>query len=196
MDWASLRRERLHREALTVLYRVAEHYQQLGEYPRACTYARRQVELEPWHERAHQQLMRLLALSGERSTALAQYETCRRLLAQGLGVEPAEETTGLYEQIRDGKLEAAVQPGAPPATPPHNVSGSLIPFVGRKAEVTEIGERLQDPSCRLLTLVGPGGSGKTRLAVEAAAAQIDGFEDGVWFVPLASLQSPERCPHY
>jgi DNA-binding SARP family transcriptional activator len=105
-DWVSLWRERLHREALSALYRLADHYGQRGEYQRACTHVRRQTELEPWHEKAHQQLMRLLALSGERGAALAQYETCRRVLGEELGVQPSEETTRLYQQIRDGELKA------------------------------------------------------------------------------------------
>jgi predicted ATPase len=65
------------------------------------------------------------------------------------------------------------------------------PFVGREAVLAEIAERLQDPGCRLLTLIGPGGSGKTRLALEAAAARLEEYEHGAFFVPLAPLQSAE-----
>ena len=74
----------------------------------------RQVELEPWREEAHQRVMRLLAFGGQRGAALAQYETCRRRLAEELGVEPGEETTRLYEQIRDGDLKAPVPASAAP----------------------------------------------------------------------------------
>ncbi|MDH3676286.1 MAG: protein kinase, partial [Anaerolineae bacterium] len=70
-----------------------------------------------------------------------------------------------------------------------NLPISLTPFVGREAELVEIQERLQEPACRLLTLVGPGGSGKTRLALEAAAAEIDNYAQGVFFVSLAPLDS-------
>jgi DNA-binding SARP family transcriptional activator len=97
-------RERLQRQALTTLHRLAGYYEQRGEYERACEVAWRQVELEPWEEEAHRQLIRLLALSGQRSAALAQYETCRRLLDEELSIEPTEETTKLYQQIRDGEL--------------------------------------------------------------------------------------------
>ncbi|MEJ2560466.1 MAG: protein kinase [Anaerolineae bacterium] len=72
-----------------------------------------------------------------------------------------------------------------------NLPVSLTPFVGREAELAGIQERLKDPDCRLLTLVGLGGSGKTRLALEAAATQADDYPDGVFFVPLASLESVE-----
>jgi hypothetical protein len=67
----------------------------------------------------------------------------------------------------------------------------LTPFVGREQEVAAIGERLQYPTCRLLTLVGPGGIGKTRLAVEAAQVYKDAFADGAFFCPLAPLQSAD-----
>ena len=73
----------------------------------------------------------------------------------------------------------------------HNLPAPLTPLVGREGELQEIGERLAYPACRLLTLVGPGGSGKTRLAVEAAARVLDRFPDGAHFVSLAPLQSIE-----
>jgi predicted ATPase/DNA-binding SARP family transcriptional activator len=185
-DWCLLTREQLQRLALTALHRLAEEYEWHGELERACNYAWRQVELEPWQEEAHQQLMRLLALSGQRSAALAQYEICRRALMEDLGVEPVEETTALYEHIRDG---AKLRPRT--RIPPHNLPAPPTPLIGRKAELAEIEDRLQDPACRLLTLVGPGGSGKTRLALEAAAKQMDNFFHGIFFVPLASLQSAD-----
>jgi predicted ATPase len=112
-------------------------------------------------------------------------------LAEELGVEPAEETTRLYEQIRNGELKAPAPFPARPPGPPHNLPAPLIPFVGRETELTEIKNRLQDPACRLLTLVGPGGIGKTRLALEAAADQIERFAHGVYFVPLTPLQAAE-----
>jgi DNA-binding SARP family transcriptional activator len=152
-EWMVVERERLHRQALEALGHLAACHEESGEYERALAYARRQVELEPWRESAHRQWMRALALSGQRGAALAQYEACRRILADELGVEPGPETAALYECIRSGG-ELAV--GG--ARPPHNLPAQLTPFIGREAELAEIAERLADPSCRLLTLVGPGGS--------------------------------------
>jgi DNA-binding SARP family transcriptional activator/predicted ATPase len=177
-EWALLRRERLHRLALDKLYHLAHHYERQRKYDRARRYARRQVELEPWREEAHQQLMRLLARSGQRSTALAQYERCRRILAKELGVEPDEQTQTLYERIRAARSSCS-----------HNLPTQLTPFFGRKEDLAEIAERLENPACRLLTLVGPGGIGKTRLALQAAAEQVGGFLNGVFFVPLAAVSS-------
>jgi DNA-binding SARP family transcriptional activator len=101
-EWLLLQRERLRREALAALRRLATHHEAQGEYGKALPYARQQVDLEPWQEEAQRQLMRLLTLNGQRGLAVAQYEACRRTLADQLSVEPADETTWLYEQIRDG----------------------------------------------------------------------------------------------
>jgi DNA-binding SARP family transcriptional activator len=112
-EWMLLRREWLRREALAALRRLATRHEARGEVGDALAYARRQVELEPWQEEGQRQLMRLLALDGQRGLAVAQYNACWRTLADQLGVEPAVETTELYEQIRDGKIG---RPGGQNAT--------------------------------------------------------------------------------
>lgn len=73
----------------------------------------------------------------------------------------------------------------------HNLPQQATLFIGRESELAEIQARLHDPACRLLTLIGPGGVGKTRLALQAAADQVDAFPHGVYYVPLASLASPD-----
>jgi predicted ATPase/DNA-binding SARP family transcriptional activator len=193
-DWVQVVREQLQRQCLAALEQLAEHYEQLGDLSKACDFAWKQVDLAPWQEEAHQRLMRLLALSGQRSAALAQYETCRHLLQQELGVAPSAETVALYERIRNGEIgerreTATFSPGLPR---PSSLPVWLTHFVGRQSALAEIHDRLQDPTCRLLTLVGPGGSGKTRLAAEAVARLDNVFPHGVYFVPLAPLQSAEH----
>jgi predicted ATPase/DNA-binding SARP family transcriptional activator len=191
--WALVTRERLQRQVMAALEGLAAEREEGGDYARAIEAARRQLEIEPWHEKAHRALMRDLALLGERASALAQYEQCRRALQEELGVEPSPETVQLAEQIRDGRLSGPVARDAQPPVVErrHNLPIQLTPFVGREGELVRIQDRLIDPNCRLLTLVGPGGSGKTRLALEAAGRLIDLYRDGVFFVSLASLQSAE-----
>lgn len=184
-EWVAIQRERLHAQALEALHLLATYHERRGEYELACEYARRQLELEPWLEMAHRQLMRILAYSGRRTTALVQYDICRQILARELGVEPEAETTRLYERIRDGDQRTKNQ--VRPASLCRNFPAPITPFVGRDAELAQIGEALQNPDCRLLTLVGPGGSGKTRLAVVSAIAEADAFQDGACFVALAHL---------
>jgi predicted ATPase/DNA-binding SARP family transcriptional activator len=183
-EWVLFQRERFHCLVVEALGRLADCHEQRGEVEQAVQYARRQVELDPCAERAYRQLMHTLALSGQRGAALAQYETCCRTLAEELGVRPEAETTALYERLRDGTELHAHSP-----TPPRNLPTSLIPFVGREVELAQIEDLVGDPTCRLLTLIGPGGSGKTRLALEAAAAQMKHFADGAFFVSLAHLDS-------
>src|SRR5437773_11728559 len=74
----------------------------------------------------------------------------------------------------------------------HNLPRQSTPFIGRGTEVAELAQLLADPACQLLTLVGPGGSGKTRLALQVGVHQLENFPDGVYFIPLAPLASPEH----
>jgi DNA-binding SARP family transcriptional activator len=103
-EWALLKREQLARQVFQVLHCLATAHERRGEYDQAQAYAWRQVELEPWNEEAHQQLMRLLAQGGQRSAALVQFHICRRLLAKELDIEPGPDTVALYERIRAGTL--------------------------------------------------------------------------------------------
>ena len=185
-EWSLLEGERFHRLLVEALSHLADCHEQRGEYEVAFQHLRQWVELDPWQEEAHRGLMRVLALDGQRSVALAQYEICRRTLSKELGIDPEEETTALCQRIRAGALLAA-----PLSAVPHNLPAPLTPFVGREAELAELTCLLTDPDIRLVTVLGAGGMGKTRLALEAAAAQKGHFSDGVYFVSLAPLQSVE-----
>ena len=88
-EWRILKREQLQRQVLDLLSRLVAGYERQAEYQRALAHAWRKVDLEPWDETAHRQVMRLLARSGRSAEALAQYEACRTVLAEELGVEPA-----------------------------------------------------------------------------------------------------------
>ncbi|MFO7681715.1 MAG: tetratricopeptide repeat protein [Chloroflexota bacterium] len=186
-EWALLKREWLHCRAVEALVQLADFYEQRGDAAAARRYAQQQVRLEPWREEAHRQLMRLLAQDGQRSAALAQYESCRRALARELGVAPTTETIHLYTAIREGDEPATAgkRPfvvGAPAV---------VTPFVGRVTECAELAEMLADPNGRLITLVGPGGIGKTRLAMQVAEAHVGVYADGVYWAALAAIQTAE-----
>jgi predicted ATPase len=190
-EWVLLTREHLHRQALDSLTLLTTYHEQRGAYAQALDYSTRLLELDPWREEAYRQTMRILALDGQRSAALAHYERCRKILAEELGVEPAAETLDLVERIRNNTLlrTGDADPFALPAQRPHNLPLPPTPFLGREKELALLAERLVDPHCRLLTLVGPGGVGKTRLALQAATEQIDAFADGVTFVALAGVST-------
>jgi DNA-binding SARP family transcriptional activator/predicted ATPase len=176
--WAVTKREEFRLQALTSFFHLTNHYMRRGQYSKAQAYAFRQVEIEPYCEEAHRQLMSILAHSGQRSAALAQYESCRRMLASELGVLPARETCALYERIRSAAENR-----------PNNLPLPLPALIGREEEIANIAEHLSNPECRLLTLTGMGGVGKTSLVLRAAVGHLGDFLHGVFFVPLAALQS-------
>ncbi len=179
-EWVLGERERLRQLVLQALHRLSVAFADRGEYAAGIEYTNRLLALEPWQEEAHRQLMTMLARSGHQSAALAQYETCRRILAEELGVEPLPETQALYHRLKT-RREAT----------PHNLPPQTTPFVGRRAELGQIAHHLERADCNLLTLIGAGGIGKTRLALQAAGQALDAFADGVHFVPLAGISSSE-----
>ncbi|MFQ5858224.1 MAG: BTAD domain-containing putative transcriptional regulator, partial [Anaerolineae bacterium] len=166
-EWALIKREALHLQALDALHCLATYHETRGEYEPVRLYATRQVELEPWREDAHRQLIRVLAREGQRGAALAQYETCRRILAEELGVEPEEETTALYEQIRAGETSPPLLLTPAPLLELENPYKGLRAF--RETDAPDFfgretfTERLIEAVCQhpLVAVIGPSGSGKS-----------------------------------
>ncbi|MBP7688120.1 MAG: tetratricopeptide repeat protein [Thermoflexales bacterium] len=179
-EWALAQRTHWRDLALHAFHTLTDMSLARGEYAPVIDYAARLLALDPWREEAHRQLMLAHVRSGQPSAALAQYEVCRRVMQQEFNAEPSAATTTLYERIR----AALISPGS-------NLSRHLPPanLIGRERELDEIQQRLRDPACRLLTLTGLGGSGKTRLALDAAQRLARSFLNGAYFVPLATVNS-------
>lgn len=175
--WLLLERERYRRQFAEALRALAGRCLQRRAYEEGIAYARRLLALDPLSEQAHRQLILLLARSGQTEAALAQYETCRQALAEALGVAPMPATLSLAARLQT----AVTQPAALPEP--------ADSFVGREEELALIHRHLDDPGCRLLTVVGPGGIGKTRLALQAAAGRANAYLHGVHFVSLAGVDS-------
>src|SRR5690606_20527486 len=157
---------------------------------RALFYARQWCDSDPWNEDAHQLIMRLLAAQGQRSQAMAQFERCRQRLAGELGIEPGPDTVALAERIRRGEVPV-MRRTIPFAVMPHRTPRLLVPTVGRGREVEQLSAMLADPRQRLITIAGPGGAGKSHLAMAVANAVEAKFRDGAAFVSLAGLQAPD-----
>ncbi|MFN2201056.1 MAG: ATP-binding protein, partial [Caldilineaceae bacterium] len=201
--WQLLQRESLHRELSGVLDQLANVYAAAGrrQYDLAIAYARRWLALDVLNEAAHRTLMRLYAESGDRGAAVHQYEECERALREELSVEPDDETNELMARIRSGELDreggyrekqiGLGRQGSAKAKATHNLPAQATTFIGRGKELGQISERLADVDCRLLTIVGPGGSGKTRLAIEAAAVNGGRYRDGVRFVDLSAVETAD-----
>ncbi len=201
--WILGQRARLREAVETTLQYLVTHFAGRGDYVTAITYARQLLAIEPWREEGHRELIRLLAVSGQRSAALVQYETCRRILTEELGVEPAPATVELYQQIKENKVTGehprALSFPSPNhreariPSPPHNLPAQSTPLIGRETELERLSKLLAKTDGRLISIIGIGGMGKTRLALTLAERQITArqnnyvFTDGVYFVPLAPL---------
>lgn len=189
-DWILVQRESLRQHMMDALTYLSNEYEDRGNFSAARCYALDQLELDPWREEAHYQIMRVLALDGQRSAALAQYENCKRVLAEELGVEPSAKTRDLYEQIRSDTLKPTDKTIAnTPSVPVHVLPVPLTTFIGRQQELADLDRLMTDPECRCITLLGPGGIGKTRLALQVADQHRNTFADGAAFIPLASVAS-------
>jgi predicted ATPase/DNA-binding SARP family transcriptional activator/Tfp pilus assembly protein PilF len=135
--------------------------------------------------------LRVLDAQGQRKLALEVFETFRQTLNTELDAEPLESTRALVDSIRHSTVLTTPSPASSAAVPRHNLPAPTTRFIGRKRELERLNDILGDPDTRLVTLIGLGGAGKTRLALELAWRQLEHYPDGVWFVPLAGLSSAE-----
>jgi DNA-binding SARP family transcriptional activator len=155
--WLLAERERWQATILSTLSKLADFHRVRGEYNLARTHLQHTLSLDPWHEQAYRELMRLQAMQGDRAGALAQFEKARQALKIGLGVTPLPETEALADQIRQGIF--------PPS--PSQAQAWVLPFVGRGAEHARLAAAFTFASRpRLVLLEGVSGLGKTRLMTE------------------------------
>jgi WD40 repeat protein/DNA-binding SARP family transcriptional activator len=186
-EWVLLIREQYNRLMLQTLHRLADIFQKQGQYGQALPHAWRQVEMDPWQERGQRQLMQLLALGGQRAAALAQYESCRKLLATELGIEPSEQTQQLYDLLRRGAWPPATAVTSPlPTTPvgPCPYRGlaafrreDVSYFFGREAFVSQLVTAVNRETA-VVAVVGASGSGKSSVVFAGLLPRLE--QDGRW----------------
>ena len=187
-EWQFSVRERLQLEAVNAFADVADYLESQGEVAKAEDYTRRQLGLEPLREDAHRRLMRLLSYQGKRSAAVEHFERYQEQLQTELSIEPEDETVALYHQIQSGVFEShSANTVVETQATPTNLAPNITPFIGREKELEQLRAHLQ--SQRLITLLGIGGTGKTRLALALAKSHLRAFKDGIYLINLAPLQN-------
>jgi DNA-binding SARP family transcriptional activator/predicted ATPase len=214
-EWQSQQREALRGDYARALQKLANLLVHAGAFSEAILFAQRWLSLDTFNEEAHRLLMKAYARSGQRHQAVRQYQECLRILQTELGVSPDAATTTLYEAVVTGQYSPADENSPQPSgnlaqgtsttdavaawlgeaqSSQEMVATSSLPvpatpFVGRQQELDQIAALLADPGCWLLTLVGPGGIGKTRLAIEAGLQRLNQSAQRVFFIPLSAAET-------
>ena len=206
-DWIEFDRQRLRTLYFSTAGQLITFQREEGRFDEAILVAEQALRQDPWREDMLRDLILLRYLAGDRTGALQAYQTFKKRLDEEMGVPPMPETTQLHEKVLRGEpLTGGADP--PPARgvptpverrtpPPGRVPAPLKPIIGRETEIRSILNLIGNPetSTRLLTLTGTAGTGKTRLALEVASRLLREragvFPDGVFFIPLASLNRTE-----
>jgi predicted ATPase/DNA-binding SARP family transcriptional activator len=212
-DWVVEERLGLEIAQVQLLDRLVKLLAHQKDFERGVKVAQRSVKIDPLNEAAHRRLIWLLAAMGRTSEALSQFEVMQKILQDDLKSEPSAKSRQLVSQIKSGQFdieddlelgeglaESVSKPSVPatpePAQPLRSLPKPLTRFFGREQELNELREwwnSALETSSRLLTLTGPGGSGKTRLALEfARLSQMSGVR--VAFAPLVDVARADLVP--
>lgn len=181
-DWALEWRAEFEQACLEARLRLAQHQRGQGQYAAAIETARAALPPDPARESTHQLIILCYESLGDRDAALLQYESCNKVLRE-IGAEPSPELQAIHRRLQ--KVPAATHA-------PGNLPRPLTSFIGREEELNEVETLLNET--RLLTLLGAGGSGKTRLAIQAADESAHNYPDGVWWVDLSPLSGGDLLP--
>ncbi len=177
-EWIIAQQARWQQTTLAAFRQLSQHALHHRQIEDGIRYARQLVAIDSLLESSHRLLMRLYVRGGQRTLALRQFEQCRDVLQAEFGIMPDAETIALVERIRHAN-----------ATPPHVVPVPNGAFIGRKTLRAYLQAQLDKSDCRLLTLTGMGGVGKTRLAIQIADERKGDYLNGIYFTSLTAAST-------
>ncbi len=194
-DWATARREQLRHTWQRAAVALAALDLEAGEPLASVTTLEAILIGQATAEDVHQALIRAYVAAGDQGRALRQYELCRQALQDELGIEPSATTQELVAPLRSRLCSTMPSLGSEvPWLRQRPLPAPPTPLIGRDCEIATLLDLLWHPNVRLVTLTGPGGVGKSRLAIEVAVRLEADFADGVAFVPLATVATPDAIP--
>lgn len=184
-EWLELQRASLLQGAISAVAKLVKDAEDADDLPGAAGWLRHWSSLDPADERVVRALISMLDRLGDRAGAIEAYEELASYTSREFGVQPAPETRAAIETIRTREqIRAEGDPG---------VRWQPTPFIGRQRQVSDVGALLEAPGVRLVTLTGPAGVGKTRLALEVTAGLTDRFAHGSRVVTLAPTNTDGVC---
>jgi predicted ATPase/DNA-binding SARP family transcriptional activator len=189
-EWIVPERERYRGMQLDVLHRLVTQRWNAGDIIAAIEYAEKALKIDCWLEGFVRELMELRWLNGDRASALREYRLLEAGLRREMNASPGQETTDLFERIRAGEHD--VQSPLSASAISGNLPAELTPLVGRRRDVELLGTALKN--YRLISIVGTGGIGKSRLALRVGADVSEHYPDGVWLVELAAISTDTFIP--
>ncbi len=199
-QWVTTTREQIRRQVIVAYDKLGQYAIATGAVEDGIALAQRWLAVDRLDDAAHTLLIRLLLEAGQTGAAVAHYDYCTELLRKELDIAPPAAMMTLIKNVLPSspalRKPDIVQPASavlptvvkqPVNRPRHNLPAPHDQFLGRVATQQDIGERLDQPWCRLVTIVGQGGVGKTRLATTVARSCRHHYPDGVWLVELAEI---------
>lgn len=189
-EWLIVKRETINRLLIEAVSRLLEYYEKRGDWSSARIYAEYLTNLAPWDENAHYHLIQSLLQLSQGNLALNHYHSAVQFLQKDLQIDPGQRLLSAQEEILTF-LSSGIIPQTTLAQQ-LKLPGYATPFIGREQEMDILELWISKSETSVITIIGPGGSGKTRLAVELAHAQNTLFKDGVFFVSIAGCHRLEQ----
>ncbi|MEE4193590.1 MAG: NB-ARC domain-containing protein [Anaerolineae bacterium] len=190
-NWLFYKREQYRQYASWANNRLLEFHEGNRNFERCLQYTRFGLIQDPWNEKLHQQHLRFLMITNRNEQAQDHFKRLQQVFVKERGIDLSEQTLQLATAIKEGSQSVAWKSHAP--TSVLTKSGALtnfppvFSFIGREHELDEINRWILNPDCRIITITGPGGVGKTQLAIQSAMNSREYFPEGIFYVPLSFL---------